>query len=94
MQVAAARFTPASLMEAATRARAPGSFSSSMTRSNGIDVLLSAGLRHSGLCQRLQVASVVDALVTTHVPGSTCADEGVHLKRASVSLEATPLGRR
>jgi DNA-binding transcriptional ArsR family regulator len=40
MQVAAARFTPASLIAAATRARAPGSFVISMTRSNGIDALL------------------------------------------------------
>src|SRR5262245_49140137 len=38
-QVAAARLTPASLIAAATRASAPGSFSISMTRSNGIDAL-------------------------------------------------------
>jgi hypothetical protein len=40
MHVAAARFTPASLIAAATRARAPGSFLISTTRSNGIDALL------------------------------------------------------
>jgi hypothetical protein len=38
--VAAARLTPASLIAAATRARAPGSFSISIARSNGIAVLL------------------------------------------------------
>ena len=36
MHVAAARFTPASLIAVATRASAPGSFGISMTRSNGI----------------------------------------------------------
>jgi hypothetical protein len=36
MHVAAARFTPASLIAAATRAKAPGSFSISMTKSNGM----------------------------------------------------------
>jgi hypothetical protein len=39
MHVAAARFTPASLIAAATRASAPGSFSISMTRSNAIAAL-------------------------------------------------------
>jgi hypothetical protein len=36
MQVAAAMFTPASLIAAATRASAPGVFSTSMTRSTAI----------------------------------------------------------
>ena len=40
IHVAAARFTPASLTAVATRAKAPGSFSISMTRSNGVGSLL------------------------------------------------------
>src|SRR5919201_3518469 len=41
MQVAAAMFTPASLMAVATRANAPGAFSISMARSDGMDPTLS-----------------------------------------------------
>src|SRR5579862_4228941 len=40
MHVAPARLTPASLIAAATRASAPGSFLISMARSYGIDALL------------------------------------------------------
>jgi hypothetical protein len=50
MQVAAARFTPASLIAAATRARAPGSLSISMTRSNGIAASFGRALCRA-LCQ-------------------------------------------
>src|SRR5689334_16289900 len=48
-QVAAAMFTPASLIAFATSASAPGRFSMSMTRSNGTDDLLQLGGSSLGL---------------------------------------------
>src|SRR5437867_2170694 len=50
MQVAAAMFTPASLIAAATCASAPGLFSMSMARSNGIQDSRSGG--RLGRCAR------------------------------------------
>src|SRR3954454_23914265 len=80
MQVAAEMFTPASLMAAATSARAPGVLSMSMTRSTGIGPSRVSLLRRANR----EVALAGTGVATAHVVGRLGAmtDPSVSLRLA------------
>src|SRR5688500_19815669 len=100
MHVAAARFTPASLIAAATSASAPGEFSMSMTRSKAIRRSLppSACRAQAPLrIDRAQARGVRDALDRDRLGrgapvGAPLLLGAVHARKGVVELHPQPRG--